>query len=283
MFDRKLLLVTGKGGVGRSAVSAALALLASRQGHRVLVVGLTDDLGIAYHLGGQRLGYEPIELRPGLHALAVDLASSLDQYLGLQLHIPRVTRFGPLRRAFEVLAATAPGVREVIAIGKPIFELSTGRWDLVITDAPPTGQIVSYLAGPQVVAGLVPAGRVRDQAQLISHVLAEEAALVMVAQPEELPVRETQEALSELRRRQLIPVVSVTANRVLEPLRLSAASILRVPPGPHREAADLHASLYQSQQSWLSELKPDKTLPYLFGLLTPTEVAARLADAWEET
>lgn len=283
MFDRKLLLVTGKGGVGRSAVSAALAQTAVRAGLRVLALGMMDDVGIAYHLGSQQLTYEARELRPGLHGLRVDLASALDEYLGLQLHVPRVTRFGPLRRSFEVLAATTPGVREIIAIGKPVFEVSSGNWDLVIADSPPTGQIASYLAAPNAVGSLVPEGRVRDQARWISEVLLREAGLVMVAVPEELPVRESLEALHQIREQNLIDVVSVAANRVLEPLGIPGETRDQLPDGPHRDAAELHASLYETQQRWLAELEPDRTLPYLFGLLTPAEVAARLSDAWEET
>ena len=248
---------------------------------RVLVMGMMDDLGIAYHLGSQQLTYEPREIRPGLHGLRVDLSSSLDEYMGLQLHVPRVTRFGPLRRAFEVLAATTPGVREIIAIGKPVFEVSRGEWDLVISDSPPTGQITSYLGAPEAVQSLVPEGRVRDQARWIGEIIRSEAGLVMVAVPEELPVRETQEALEAIRRRSLIDVVSVAANRTLEPLEISEEALRRLPEGPHREAAVLHSSMYDNQQRWLQELQPTKTLPYLFGLLTPAEVAARLADAWE--
>jgi len=284
MLDRRLLVVTGKGGVGRSAISAALAIVAARSGRRVLLIGLTEGVGIAQHLGAQQLDYQPRELRPGVHALAVDLGPALDEYLRVRLHVPRVTWFGPLQRAFQVLATTTPGIREIIAIGKPLYEVADARWDIVIIDGPPTGQIVSYLHAPRTIGSLVPAGRVRDQASWMEGLIADpiRSGLVMVAIPEELPVRETRDSLGEIRRQRLIEVVAVMANRVLDPLRLAERRLEELPDGPHRAAAHLHASLYASQQEWLAELRPDRKLPYQFGLLTPPEVAARLADLLEE-
>jgi anion-transporting ArsA/GET3 family ATPase len=284
MLDRRLLIVTGKGGVGKSAVTAALALAATRRGMKVLVVGMTDDLGLAQHLGARRLTYEARELRPGLHGMHVELSASLDEYLRIQLRIPRVPRFGPVWRAFEVLATTTPGIREIITIGKPIFDVARGTWDIVIVDGAPTGQISSYVGAPRTISSLVPAGRVRDQARWMEEMLVDgdQTGLVMVSLLEELPVRETREALDVIGTGGFIHVAGVVANRVLDPLDLPAPVREDLPPGPHRDAAELHSSLCTTQHEWLRELEPDWTLPYLFGLLTPTEVAARLADRWDE-
>jgi anion-transporting ArsA/GET3 family ATPase len=107
------------------------------------------------------------------------------------------------------------------------------------------------------------------------HLLLDPVAtqLVLVTLPEELPVIETEDTLEYLRSESLIGNHRVIANRVLPEL-LSAA----VGSGAAAEAAALHRSLFSEQQEWLRRLPPERTLPYLFGLLTPGEVAARLAD-----
>ena len=281
MFDRRLLLVSGKGGVGKSAVTAALAILAARRGKRVLAMAMTDDLGLASHFGVERLGYRPHEVRPGIHALGVDRAYALDEYIRLQLHAPRVAPLGPLARGLNALADTVPGIRDIITIGKALFEASKPEWDLVIADAPPLGQITSYMRAPTTIAGLVPVGRVRDQALSYERELgdATRTGLVMVATPEELPVVETLEALDEIAG--LADVVMTVTNRTLDALGVSEATLTAVRSDPHREAGLLHRSLYDAQRQWRTQLPPGPEIPYFFGVHTPGEAAVLAADALE--
>ncbi|NNC75574.1 MAG: P-loop NTPase [Acidimicrobiia bacterium] len=283
MLDSHLVVVSGKGGVGKSAVAAALALQAASHGARVLVVGLTEPLGLAEHLGVERLTYEAREIHPGVSALALDRPAALDEYIRLQLRVPRAAPTAQLTRALTVLAETAPGIREIVTMGKPVFEVWSERWDHVIVDAPPLGQLASYLRAPQTVASIVPGGRVRDQATAMAEVLAQDSELVLVATPAELPVNETLEAVAMLEGEGVIPVSAVVANRVVEPLDVTNRSLSRLPEGPHREAVSLHTAVAADQTYWLAELDPAIRLPYLFGLLTPFEVAARIADLLEST
>jgi anion-transporting ArsA/GET3 family ATPase len=76
VLNRRLLIVTGKGGVGRSALTAALAIRAARAGRQVLAIGMTDETGLAAHFGVRTLGYSPEEVRPGIAAMAVDRATA---------------------------------------------------------------------------------------------------------------------------------------------------------------------------------------------------------------
>jgi len=284
MLERRLIIVTGKGGVGRSAVSAALALRAVHLGKRVLTVAMTDQLGLALHLGRERLEYEAREIRPGLHALAVHRPAALNEYLKVQLGVPKVTRMGPLARAFDALASTAPGIREVVTMGKVLWEVRKGAWDLVIADGPPLGQIGSHLRAPQTVTELVPVGKVREQADWMMDLLADASisGMQLVTLAEELPITETQEALTWLTEHQVISPPEVVANRILPALDATSQQIKEVGPGPAREAALMHKTLHEEQQKWITQLSPDVQLPFLFGLHTPPEVAARLADVWGE-
>lgn len=280
MLDKRLVLVSGKGGVGKSAVSAGLALLAQRRGLRVLAMEMGAPGGLSAHFGTGPLEFEPVELKPGLHAMQMVRSDALLEYLSIQLGIRGLNRFGPLARAFDALATTAPGIREIITIGKAIWEVREDRWDVVIADAPPTGQIGSYLRAPVTISELVPSGRIRVQAEVMREILhdATLTSLVMVCLPEELPVTETEETLDWLDKEDLVASPTIVANRVLDELIDPDT-----PPGPVGEAATLHRSLWDEQQVWLKRLPPTQTLPYLHGLFTPGEVAARIADEFEMT
>ena len=284
MFDRRILLVAGKGGVGRSALSAAIAIQAARRGQKVLVVGMIDWRGLAVHFGVERIGYDPLEVRPGVWAMAIDRAQALDEYLRLQLHAPRVTPLSPLSRGLSVLAETVPGIRDVITMGKVQWERRNRDWDLLGAGTAPQGQLSSYLHAPRVVAGLVPAGRVREQAAWMQGDLEDEAVtgVVMVTLAEELPVTEATEALDTIASEGLAGVAGLFVNRVLPPLRVSAAALKNHPPGPARDAGLLHRSLTEDQREWLQQLPGHHPLPYYLGVLTPGEIAARLADELEE-
>lgn len=284
MLERRLIIVTGKGGVGRSAVTAALALRAVHLGKRVLAVAMTDQTGLALHLGRERLDYEAREIRPGLHTLAIHRPAALNEYLKVQLGVPKVTRMGPIARAFDALASTAPGIREVVTMGKVLWEVRREAWDLVIADGPPLGQIGSHLRAPQTVTELVPVGKVRQQADWMIELLTDQSisAMLLVTLAEELPITETREALTWLQEHHVTGSPLVAANRILPALAATNKQINEVGPGPVKEAAVMHRTLQQEQQKWLGELPPDVQLPFLFGLHTPPEVAARLADVWGE-
>ncbi|MGH8871773.1 MAG: ArsA family ATPase [Acidimicrobiia bacterium] len=278
MLEKRLVLVSGKGGVGKSAVAAGLALLGQRRGLRVLAMEMGSPGGLSAHLGSGPLEFEPQEVRPGLHAMQMVRSDALLEYLALQLNIKGLNRFGPLARAFDALATTAPGIREIITTGKAIWEVREDRWDVVIADAPPTGQIGSFLRAPVTISELVPSGRIRNQAETMQEILRDPdlTELVVVCIPEELPVTETEETLRWLAKEDVVAKPRVVANRVLA--RLTDPD---TPPGPVGEAAKLHRALWAEQQIWLNRLPPDHTLPYLHGLFTPGEVAARMADEFE--
>lgn len=283
MLDCKLIIVSGKGGVGKSAVAAAWALQAQRAGKRVLLAAMMEPTGAAIHLGADRLGYDPMTLDSGVEAMVVERASALEEYLRVQMRVPSSAPTRALSRAMQVLVDTAPGVREVISMGKPIFDTWQGRYDLVIVDAPPLGQLMSYLRAPAVVAGLVPTGAIKVQAGRMADVLADadQSALILVTTPGELPVRETQQALEELGAERLVAVGAVIANRVVPELALTAADLTGF-NGPGREAAEHHLALHADQEESLRSLPIDLRLPYLFGVHTPTEVTAQLADVLED-
>ena len=284
MLDQKLIFVSGKGGVGKSAVTASLALLAARRGLRVLVIGMVEDIGVASHFAIEHLTYAPRRARPGVDALAVYRDEALDEYLRLQLHVPRAAPTKVLTRALNVLAETAPGIREIVTLGKPVFEMWKAQYDLVLVDAPPLGQLFSYLRAPNTIADLVPAGPIQRQARQMHDALGDAAttSLLLVATPEELPTLETVAALDRLESEPVITLSGVVTNRVLPELEVAGELVATLPDGPHRGAAVHHQALYAQQERWLEALPDGPRLSYLFGMRTAGEVAERLADEWDE-
>lgn len=278
MLDKRLVIVSGKGGVGKSAVAAGLALLAQRNGLRVLAVEMASPGGLSTHFSTSPLTFKPREVRPGLHAMHVVRSQALLEYLSLQLRLPGMGRFGAMARAFDALATAAPAVREIITIGKVLWEVREDRWDLVVADGPPTGQIGSFLRAPLSISELVPTGRIRTQSSWMEATLADPdlTQLLMVTIPEELPSTETAETMEWLQRHQLVPPPLVVANRVIPELKDSST-----PEGPVGEIASLHRSIWAEQQHWLSKVPAQLQVPYMFGLFTPGEVAAHMSDELE--
>ncbi|MCH7899781.1 MAG: ArsA family ATPase [Acidobacteria bacterium] len=278
MLDKRLVIVSGKGGVGKSAVAAGLALLGQRNGLRILAVEMGSPGGLSTHFSTGPLEFKPREVRPGLHAMHIVRSEALLEYLSLQLRLPGVGRFGAVARAFDALATAAPAIREIITIGKILWEVKEDRWDLVVADAPPTGQIGSYLRAPRSISELVPTGRIRAQSEWMTATLADAdmTQLAIVTLPEELPTTETLETMRWLEDEHIVPPPVVITNRALPELEDKSS-----PDGVVGEIANLHRSLWSEQQHWLAQVPPDLTLPYMFGLFTPGEVAAHMSDELE--
>ena len=282
MTATTLTFVTGKGGTGKSAVAAAIAIDRARSGLTVLAIDMGGNPGLGTHLRGTSLSYDPIETRPGLWAMSMDRATALDEYLKLQLHVPQGAPTRQIAGALSVLADTAPGVREIISIGKPIYEVWRGRWDAIVVDAPSLGQFQSYLRAPATIRELVPTGNVRRQADDLATTLADPdvTSVTLVTTPAELPVRETIEALAVLEQEALCPPPRVAVNRALEASGLDRGDVARLPANSSvRAAAELQVAMEADQATWSERIPHDVALPFMRGVLTPEEVASRLADA----
>lgn len=285
MLSTDLVLVSGKGGTGKSAVTAAIAIQRARRGQTVLAIDLGSGLGLGEHLGAPRLNYEPTRVQPGLWAMTMVRAAALDEYLKTQLHVPSGAPTRTITSALNVLVDTAPGVREIISIGKPVFEVWREKWDAVIVDTPSLGQFHSYLRAPTTIAALVPTGNVKRQAASISGVLTDPdtTKVVLVTNPAELPVNETNEALEVMANESLCPRPVVVMNRLVEQASFTAEDLTTVPDGPHRAAAAHQLAVEGVQYRAMEDMECGFTLPYLRGVLTPGEVAFQLADALEAT
>ncbi len=277
MLEKRFIVVSGKGGVGKSAVAAAIAKSAARAGRNTLALSMVGNgMGLGAHLGMTALEFKPQPTEPNLHALSIERSKALVEYVQIQVGLPSYATFTPAIRAFDVLASTAPAIREIVTMGKVLWEVKTGHWDLVVADGPPTGQIGSFLGAATTMANIVSTGRVADQSKWMREIQMDTALteLVLVSVPEELPTSETIETLEWLDTHPVVGSRSIFANRVLPLLETDA-----VGSGVAADAASLHRSLTTEQAIWLERLPTHLDLPFLFGAESASVVADRLADA----
>jgi anion-transporting ArsA/GET3 family ATPase len=307
LLARDLVVVTGKGGVGKSTVAAALGLAAARRGRRTIVAEVARRDDVSRALGGTGVHARPgaagggpaeDELAPGLHHLSIDPEDALEEYLVEQL--PTRALADALRgsRTFGLFAAATPGMRELLTVGKA-WELaqparrSPGAepYDLVVLDAPATGHGVAVLTAPRTFAEIARVGRVARQGRTIDAMLSDPArtGVVAVARPEEMPVTEALALEQAVRATIGLDVGLVVANAVL-PQRFSTADAAVLDAAadggaPVRAARAAHARA-RAQRSQLRRLRrharaPVATLPLLPAPALGRDELERLATALE--
>jgi anion-transporting ArsA/GET3 family ATPase len=302
--DRKLLYVTGKGGVGKTTVAAALGLAAAGAGRRTIVceVAEQDRVSRAFRRQGVVAETE-VELAENLWAITIDPQKALEEWLAKQIG---GTGLKVLARssAFQYFVAAAPGAKELITIAK-VWELAQpARWDakgrtydLVVVDAPASGHGIAMLTTPRTFGEIARVGPIRRQAFKVRDLLSdpERTGYVAVALPEEMPVNETLDLERRLPEAVGLGLEAIVVN-ALWPERFSAAEagVLRTASAdgqPPAAAAALRAALTadgrsRSQRSHLRRLRRSTdtkvvTLPYLFeselGLPEYERLAADLA------
>ena len=173
---------------------------------------------------------------PNLWGMEMNTEDSLREYLRLFVRIPLLARIGPLAHTLDFVADAAPGVKEILAVGKLAYEAKEDHYDLVVVDAEASGHIVAQVGAPRAIREMVQVGPVREQTQWMIEVLEDPArtGVVVVTTPEEMPVTETIELIDRLDRghgRRRSP--ASIANRVLPALfserrrRCSTASTSR--------------------------------------------------------
>ncbi len=230
LMRRRLLVMLGKGGVGRSAVAAAVALTASRGGRRTLIIEADPRAPIAGAWGG-RPSFDPQELAPNLSAMMLGGQESLEQYLSFVA--PRaVLRAVFSTRIYQYFVHAAPAVRELTMMGKVCHEIERRKaplkpWELVIFDAPASGQALSMIRTPFAAGGAFGESVAGTEARNIAALLSdlERCAIVAVTTAEPLAVAETLEighAVAALQ----IKLAAVFFNRASD-ARFTAADIAR--------------------------------------------------------
>jgi anion-transporting ArsA/GET3 family ATPase len=200
LLDKRLIFVTGKGGVGKSTVSAALGLAAARRGRRTIVAELSYQDRIARAFHGEDSHFAEVEIGDGLWTISIDPQHALEEYLRMQIRVKAMADLLSGSRVFQYFAVATPGMSELVTMGK-VWELAQSerrtkgamRYDLVIVDAPATGHGVAMLTSPRTFAEIARVGPIANQGRAIHETVtdAHHTGIVAVALPEEMPVNET--------------------------------------------------------------------------------------------
>lgn len=284
LLEKRLLFVTGKGGVGKSTVALALGIAAAAQGRRTIVCELAAQEHASRTFRRAEIGFHEVELRKDLWAISLDPDHAMREYILLQTRIRAMGDMLYRSRIFNYLAAATPGLREMVTIGK-IWELAQldrkvkrrRAYDLVIVDAPATGHGIGFLQTPKTFAEVARVGPIHAQAKTIHALLTnpELAGVAIVSLPEEMAVNETAEL-----ERQLTESVGIAVDRVflnaLYGERFSSEEIARldVETSSPSASAALRAAVSQRHraESQLAQRKrleglvtaPVAPLPFMF-------------------
>ncbi len=286
MFDKRLLFVTGKGGVGKSTIAAALGVAAAARGKRTIIceIGSQEHTSQLFRRG--QVGFHEVELQENLWTISIDPDESMREYVLLQLKVRAMRDLLFRSRVFTYLAAATPGLKELVTIGKiwelaqPDRKVKKGReYDLVIVDAPATGHGIGFLQTPRTFASIARVGPIHSQATELDRFITDHelTGTAIVALPEEMPVNETASLERELREEIGIAVDRVYMN-ALYPQRFSdqeaekiqsaadgrdaaVGSALRAAASEHRRARSHRAQLERLRERVGTAVE---TLPFVF-------------------
>jgi anion-transporting ArsA/GET3 family ATPase len=223
LLEPRILIVSGKGGVGKTTAAAALALVAARTGRRVCVAEVDRKGSLAKLLGGEPVGYEPQELSPGVWGMGIVPEDALAEYLNVQYHMKRISRVFTNTHFVDYITTAAPGLKDILVLGK-IWYLEQGpssggtkhNFDTIIVDAPAAGHMLTFLAAPMGLANMVSVGPVRRQSDWLVEMLRDpkRTRVHLITLAEEMPVSETIETSVALESKIGITTGPVFANAI---------------------------------------------------------------------
>jgi anion-transporting ArsA/GET3 family ATPase len=302
LLDKRLVVVTGKGGVGKSTISFAMGLAAAARGKRTIVCEVASQENASRVFNRAEVGFNEVEMAENLWSISIDPDEAMREYVLLQLKVKAARDMLFRSKLFNYLTAATPGLRELVTIGK-IWELAQGgdrkikkgrQYDTVIVDAPATGHGIGFLQTPRTFAAIARVGPIHSQAQALDAFITDhsQTGVAIVSLPEEMPVNESASLENALTGDVGVAVDQVYLNGLYpERFESSEAKTLEkaIDDSEGAARAAIRAALSEhwradSQRDQLKRLKkrvsaPVKTLPFIFKPQLEVPDIERLAAA----
>jgi anion-transporting ArsA/GET3 family ATPase len=195
LLERRVVVVTGKGGVGKTVVSALIALAAARRGRRTLLAETSGATRVPPLFGHESGGYLTTRLGPHLWTQSIDPASAIEDYVVQQLRFKKLYQLVFRNRVMGPFVDAVPGLHDLIQLGKVFQLVRDDAYDTIVIDAPATGHGLTMLAAPRAMMELTVTGPFHDNARDVARLFEdpERTALVLVTLPEDLPLNETED------------------------------------------------------------------------------------------
>lgn len=238
LLDRKFLIVVGKGGVGKTTVSAALGLAGARRGKRTLICMTNVKERLSHMLDVPPIGSEIVNVAPNLDVVNMDPKVALEEYGLMILKVRALYKAVFENRVVRNFLRGTPGIEAWSMLGKAFFHVSPPSgapdYDLVVLDAPATGHGLEMLRVPRVIHDVAPPGLLRREADRALEMFRDprQAGAVLVTLPEDMPANETIELHNALVSELQMSIGALVVNRKLPYLfQLSEAQTLMDLPG----------------------------------------------------
>jgi anion-transporting ArsA/GET3 family ATPase len=199
LLDHRILLVTGKGGTGKTTVAAALGLWAARSGRRTLICETkgAEAIGPLFHRPS--VGYSPTALHPNLFVMSITSKAAIEDYVVQQIKVRQLYRLVFRNRVMAPFIDAVPGLHDAVHLGK-VFDLigeqnknGASKWDLVIVDAPATGHGLHMIRAPRAMMELTRTGPIFEGVRIVDEVMSDPntTGILATCLPEEMPINET--------------------------------------------------------------------------------------------
>jgi len=237
--EPRFRIVTGKGGVGKTAIACALALAEAKRGKKVLLAEANGGDQVAKLLGTSPVGFEMREVLENLHVVDINPSDSIREYALLLLRFESVYKAVFENKFVRHFLRMIPSLGEMVLLGKLWFheqEIENGkpRFDVIILDAPATGHAISMVQTPFAVEQVVPAGAMKENAQIIRSLLTDQkrTVLELVTLPEEMPVNEVKKLYHVLSEGLSLKLGHTFVNQCTEEIPQAGIEALQALPSP---------------------------------------------------
>ena len=305
LYDRRMVLFSGKGGVGKTTLDSAFALSCARKGQRTLLIELNVKDRLNAIFGSVEVGPEIVEIEQNLFAVNISPRVAMEEYGLMKLRVKVVYKAVFENRVVQSFLRVVPGLNDLLMLGKSHFHAmevdSSGKfiWDKIVIDAPATGHGIFFLKIPSVITSILESGPMFSDAKKIEEFLRDPkmTAINLVTLPEEMPVNETLELRQTLVDELKMPIGMIVANSVYEPVfdEQELQWVLDADPDKFEDtqtqgfvdAAKFRAQRVEMQAEYLERLEntlsePFVRVPYYFTERFDFQTIAKIADEIDE-